>query len=76
MLIRFKLWITFNSQLEQAAKFCFLCSQVAVSDAVENFQKYIKSLGRVGKLWDAARTRQVKSKSWLTFHLENQNGYN
>lgn len=50
MLIHFKLWITFNSQLEQAAKFCFLCSQVAVPDVVENIQKNIKSLGKAGKL--------------------------
>lgn len=72
-LIHFKLWITFNSQLEQAAKFCFLCSQVAAPDAVENFQKYINSLGKFGKLRDAGHTRQAKSKSWYTSWFKNQN---
>lgn len=69
MLIHFKLWITFNSQLEQAAKFCFLCSQVAVPDAVENFQKYIKSLGKVGKLYDAGQGIQDRLKARVGIRL-------
>lgn len=76
MLIHFKLWITFNSQPEQAAKFCFLCSQVAVPDVVENIQKNIKSLGKVGKCWDAGHIRQVQSKSWHTSRTEHWNGCN
>lgn len=61
MLLHFKLWITFNSQLEQTAKFCFLCTQVAVPDAVENFQKYIKSFGEVGKMWDTGIQDRLKA---------------
>lgn len=76
MLIHFKLWITFNSQLEQAAKFCFLHSQVAVPDVVENIQENIKSSGKAGKLWEAGPTRQVQSKSWRTSWPENRNGCN